>query len=59
MKKVYLIGHYNDRSYEIDGIFECEKIAVNECIEGGFVMPIELNVKAPDESVEIGYYPHA
>mgnify|MGYP003648497769 CR=1 FL=1 len=58
MKKVYLIGHHANKTYEIDGIFECEKTAVRECLTGGFVMPIELNVKAPSESVEVGYYPH-
>ena len=58
MKKVYLIGHYTGPSYQIDGIFDSENAAVKECLPNGFVMPIELNVKAPVESVEIGYYPN-
>ena len=59
-KKVYLIGHYHDNQleWEVDGIFECEKTAKRECRIGGFVMPIELNVKSPVETVVIGYYPN-
>ena len=59
-KKAYLIGHYHDNQlmWEVDGIFECEKTALRECRIDGFVMPIKLNAKSPDDTVVIGYYPN-